>query len=405
MPGAAARHPSHGGRSGATDQAGQTLLEDYYLLSQHSGKPVIAFGDRVTMINDPARRSSTSADQIALLNHLHEAVETQVEHTAIADLPSGLTTRLNYRPSFSGDQFAGLVVQIQSLSGSPATGPRREASVRIALPRAPGSSDVWQRAASALRHAAIHREWTAAVGEPGVGKNSLIRAVNEHIALDQNLRIIGSHPDGPGALIDDLADALDQARTVLIPHVDQLPGAVLDEVSELLTALHDADRHDKPWVAVTIDQKGTFGGGLPPAIMPLFGRSVQIPPLRLHLDDLPEIVGAVLDALGCPTLEFSPDAMRQLARLPWPGNISQLKRVVTQIARDRRRGIVTAVDLPSECHCITNRRLSPIEALQRDAIVGALAAHGSKTAAAESLGMSRATIYRKIRVYGITDAP
>lgn len=380
----------------------RALLEDYYLASQHSGRPVIALGDRVTMINDPARRSFTSADQIALLDHLRQAAQAKVEHTAIADLPSGLTTRLNYRPSFAGDQFAGLVVQIQSLGTPSTTRARREPSIRIALPKAPGNSDTWQRAASALRHAATQREWTAAVGEPGTGKSSLIRAVIEHIAPDQNLRVVSLTPDRLGSFVDELADALDNARAVLIPRIDQLPADVLSEVSGLLTELHGEDRYDKPWVTVTIDQGGTSNGGLPAPIMPLFPRSVPVPSLRLHLDDLPEIVAGILDSLGCSSLEFSPDAMHQLARLPWPGNITQLKRIVMQVARDQRRGVVTAAGLPSECHSVTNRRLSTIEALERDAIVDALAAHGSKIAAAESLGMSRATIYRKIRVYGIT---
>jgi transcriptional regulator of acetoin/glycerol metabolism len=46
--------------------------------------------------------------------------------------------------------------------------------------------------------------------------------------------------------------------------------------------------------------------------------------------------------------------------------------------------------------------LSPIEALERDAIVLALNDNGENpTTAAQALGMSRATIYRKIRQYGI----
>lgn len=51
---------------------------------------------------------------------------------------------------------------------------------------------------------------------------------------------------------------------------------------------------------------------------------------------------------------------------------------------------------------MSRRVLSPLEALERDAIVKCLAeAHGSKTHAARSLGMSRATIYRKIHDFGI----
>jgi len=43
-----------------------------------------------------------------------------------------------------------------------------------------------------------------------------------------------------------------------------------------------------------------------------------------------------------------------------------------------------------------------MQALERDAIVDALALHaGDKTAAATAIGMSRATIYRKIHDYGI----
>ncbi|MFD0503279.1 helix-turn-helix domain-containing protein [Streptomyces chiangmaiensis] len=46
--------------------------------------------------------------------------------------------------------------------------------------------------------------------------------------------------------------------------------------------------------------------------------------------------------------------------------------------------------------------LSPLEALERDAIVRSLIdAKGNKNEAARALGVSRATIYRKIRDYGI----
>ena len=51
---------------------------------------------------------------------------------------------------------------------------------------------------------------------------------------------------------------------------------------------------------------------------------------------------------------------------------------------------------------MSRRVLSPLEALERDAIVKCLAdAHDNKAQAARALGMSRATIYRKIHDYGI----
>jgi transcriptional regulator of acetoin/glycerol metabolism len=51
---------------------------------------------------------------------------------------------------------------------------------------------------------------------------------------------------------------------------------------------------------------------------------------------------------------------------------------------------------------VSRRLLSPLEAMERDAIVRSLLDwDGSKIKAAAALGMSRATIYRKIHEYGI----
>ena len=51
---------------------------------------------------------------------------------------------------------------------------------------------------------------------------------------------------------------------------------------------------------------------------------------------------------------------------------------------------------------VSRRVLSPMESIERDAIVRCLAAaQWNKTDAARALGMSRATIYRKIHDYGI----
>jgi transcriptional regulator of acetoin/glycerol metabolism len=99
---------------------------------------------------------------------------------------------------------------------------------------------------------------------------------------------------------------------------------------------------------------------------------------------------------------LSQAAINQLMRLPWPGNVTRLRTVLADIARRRRSGVVELADLPAECRATTRRHLTRLEALERDAIVDALAAHqGDKTAAAVALGMSRATIYRKIRDYAI----
>jgi transcriptional regulator of acetoin/glycerol metabolism len=155
-------------------------------------------------------------------------------------------------------------------------------------------------------------------------------------------------------------------------------------------------------VAVT----GSLGSEVPASLAGLlrsFPRTVTLPPLRHHAEDVPELVRFFLGRLNRHgLLSCSPEAMQLLARYAWPGNIEQLWQVMRGIVARKRAGAIEPGDLPPECRTVSRRRLSPLEALERDAIVQSLLdSGGNKARAAKSLGMSRATIYRKIHDYGI----
>jgi transcriptional regulator of acetoin/glycerol metabolism len=130
---------------------------------------------------------------------------------------------------------------------------------------------------------------------------------------------------------------------------------------------------------------------------------VELPPLRHHIEDLHQLVPFFLAKLNHQgQLACSPEAMQLLLRSSWPGNTGQLWQVLRRVVHHKRRGTIYPGDLPPECRTVSRRLLSPLEAMQRDAIVAALLdSHGNKAKTAESLGMSRATIYRKIHEYGI----
>jgi len=92
-----------------------------------------------------------------------------------------------------------------------------------------------------------------------------------------------------------------------------------------------------------------------------------------------------------------------LRRNRWPGNVEQLSQVMRKIVSRRRSGVVDVADLPTEIGATVRRVLTPIEAIECDAIVNALLeTGGNKADAAALLGVSRATIYRKVREYGIS---
>jgi len=103
-------------------------------------------------------------------------------------------------------------------------------------------------------------------------------------------------------------------------------------------------------------------------------------------------------------VRLGPEAMRQLTKLPWPGNIAQLRKVLAETVALQRSGVIGADKLPAECRSLARRRLTQLEALERDAIVRSLQENGgSKADAAEALGMSRATKNQRVR-YRLTPA-
>jgi transcriptional regulator of acetoin/glycerol metabolism len=160
---------------------------------------------------------------------------------------------------------------------------------------------------------------------------------------------------------------------------------------------------DRPWVVATRGQQLPDHDGDLARLLRCFPRSLQIPPLRHHIEDLRDLVPFMISRLTKGgSLSCSAEAMRVLMRNRWAGNIAQLYQAVRKIVVNRRTGVITVVDLPPECLASTRRVLTPLESIECDAIVQALLnVDGNKLRAAQQLGMSRATIYRKIREYGI----
>jgi len=204
----------------------------------------------------------------------------------------------------------------------------------------------------------------------------------------------------PDWLIDVRRTLAGDAETVVIRHVDALGAPVLRSLATILQEARSA-RATPLWVAVTL--AGDKHSKALVQLLRLFPSSVALPPLRLHLEDLPLLVPAFLSRLSQGGhLVCSPEAMRLLMRMSWPGNAAQLHDLLGEVVKHRRTGVITADDLPPEVHAVSRRVLTPLEAMERDAIVTCLAdANGNKVQAARSLGMSRATIYRKIHDYGI----
>jgi DNA-binding NtrC family response regulator len=156
----------------------------------------------------------------------------------------------------------------------------------------------------------------------------------------------------------------------------------------------------------------------------LRSRTVQLPPLRDRIDDIPVIADHFLTTLAEQTGEepksFAPAAVAKLRAHPWPGNIRELRSVV------ERAAALAVSDMIGDAHLTIRHRLTraaaasdeiavaeiripssgkPLAEIEREAIVLTLQLHrGNQSATARTLGIARPTLARKIREYGLRPA-
>lgn len=151
--------------------------------------------------------------------------------------------------------------------------------------------------------------------------------------------------------------------------------------------------------------------------------SLEIPSLRDRVEDIPELVQIFLqeysNANEQPVPRLATEVMQALLEYSWPGNIRQLRNVIERLSILQEGGVVlfehlplsirsqlstqpvhsngaAAIPSPGQPTVTTldeQEKVQIMETLQRT--------YGNKKAAAELLGISRGTLYNKLRKYGI----
>lgn len=196
-----------------------------------------------------------------------------------------------------------------------------------------------------------------------------------------------------------------------------------------------------------LHEKVTDGSFREDLFFRLAGMIVNIPPLR-ERDDRGQLIETVLETVvgDDPTPTMKPAAWKKLLDYSWPGNVRELKHVLHRASLFAEEGVISASDitLPFEnrIKSIAERLGTPpapsfalppapvvisgpsqndadsseigvdavlnldarqaLAELEGQTIQAAMAAHGNNVdKAARSLGMSKATLYRKIKRYGI----
>jgi transcriptional regulator with PAS, ATPase and Fis domain len=142
---------------------------------------------------------------------------------------------------------------------------------------------------------------------------------------------------------------------------------------------------------------------------------IESPPLRERREDIPLLVNQFLTEfsreMGKHVDRLSSAAMDELLRYEWPGNVRELKNVIENLVVFARDTVIPKEALPK--NILKQAPVSPpsskknggtlnLAENEKRLIQKALEeTRYNKTAAAEKLGMSRRTIHRKIKEYGI----
>jgi transcriptional regulator with PAS, ATPase and Fis domain len=134
---------------------------------------------------------------------------------------------------------------------------------------------------------------------------------------------------------------------------------------------------------------------------------VQVPALRERREDIVPLAEFFLAQHGCP-LRFSRDVGAALLAHPWTGNVRELRNVVIRAAIFASDGCIQVKDLPegflNGAAPVPSADGSTLEEAERRMILRALDLTGGQHAkAAESLGISRRTLSRKLKSYSMRE--
>ncbi len=142
--------------------------------------------------------------------------------------------------------------------------------------------------------------------------------------------------------------------------------------------------------------------------------SIQVPPLRERVEDVPLLVSRFLrlaaDRSGVAVPAVPEETLEQMMRHPWPGNVRELKNAVERLlitARDGRAGSFTP-DLHADSSRMlsvppgTGRLRDELERVEKTSIEAALREHhGEINATFQALGISRRALYERMKKYGL----
>jgi DNA-binding NtrC family response regulator len=262
-------------------------------------------------------------------------------------------------------------------------------------------------------------------GETGTGKEAIARAIHRHGSRNRAPLVVADCTAIPPLLFDSeifghVKGAFTGAREDRRGLARQASGGVLfvDEITELPVEMQakllrmteagevrpvGSDRWERVDIRVIAASsrdvraevaRGAFRSDL---YYRLAVVHLRIPPLRERLQDLPALVHHLAEKISGSAVEVDPEVMSQLAGHDWPGNVRELRNAVEYALVASGGGAIRSAHLPVTLGGVDTSGTCNLQEAELAKIREALeAAGGNRTEAARRLGISRATLYRKL---------
>ncbi|NMO02165.1 Fis family transcriptional regulator [Gordonia sp. TBRC 11910] len=240
---------------------------------------------------------------------------------------------------------------------------------------------------------------TAITGESGTGRSAtaLAHTGTDHLYVDvAGSLITGRRIDIPAVV----SAARELGQPLVVDDADMLDDRSIQLLHKVIT---QPARSGPPIVVVT--GPPTTARPTVTALMSVCRTRIDHPPLRQRSGEIVSLAQQMLTGID-DRLDLSTEAADALVSAEWPGNLSELRVVVDHAATStlgRAARHVDVDDLPAQYRTVTRAsRLTGREQAERQAIIDALdAANHNKVHAAKALGVSRTTLYARIRALGI----
>ena len=377
----------------------RVVFETFVARSRVTNAALIALSEQYMVTNAAAADLLDPRDEACLWQQAVESLDLGRPVTRPLQLSRGSMITARCTPIMIGARPVGALIEAALTPDAGMVSRRRHpAGLSRSTPEQSRATRHFERELADVARSSAMRVMID--GEPGSGRLFTARRIHELRSPGTRLSI---HPaglaqlqGGPGWLADLARQLAEENVTVVVTDLELLDDSTRRSVADLL----DGQVPDR-LVLMTRDAGPADGGYLPTDEMS--DAILQVPALRQRRQDIPELAHAILRTADV-TAGVSRRAMIALTSYDWPGNVSQLRRVLLAAARACGGTEIRAEHLGAEVSASAHgrRTLTRLESLERDAIVGAMReSGGNKIQAAVALGMSRSTLYRRLRMYGL----